>query len=117
MSSVRVGRQGEGMAARFLEQHGYTILKKNFKSVYGEVDIVAIRDEILVFCEVKYWRSFDRSQLEYAIDRPKRRRIVESAYYFLLRNPLPAHIRPRFDVIFIDGDKRLHHIERAFDEE
>ena len=105
------------MAAHFLEQQGYLILKKNFKSMSGEVDIVAIRDEVLVFCEVKYWRTFDRSQLEYAIDRRKRRRIVGSAYRFLMDSSLPTHIRPRFDVIFIGEDEQVHHIERAFEEE
>ena len=50
---TRLGQTGESAAARYLQLHGYKILEKNFRSRFGEIDIVAQKNETVVFVEVK----------------------------------------------------------------
>jgi putative endonuclease len=50
---VRVGRLGERLAARCLERGGYTVVERNYRTREGEIDLVARRGRLLVFCEVK----------------------------------------------------------------
>lgn len=112
------GADGEGIAARFLEDHGFRILERNFRIRRGEVDIIAVRGEILAFCEVKAWRSLPMESLEHAISRDKRRRIVTTAAYYLRRNQEFRNHQTRFDVLYIPvGGARTDvcHIEGAFD--
>ena len=52
--SVKLGRQGEERAVRFLQQLGYQILQRNFRGGGGELDIVCRKDGIIYFVEVKY---------------------------------------------------------------
>ena len=58
------GTDGENRAAKFLEQQGYTILERQWRSPVGEVDIIAKKADVLVFCEVKTWPRGDADSLE-----------------------------------------------------
>lgn len=70
-SHKRKGFDGEDLACKELTQMGLKIIERNFKSPYGEVDIVVEHKEELIFVEVKCWDSFDIADLEYAIDVKK----------------------------------------------
>jgi putative endonuclease len=112
------GADGESVAARYLEEQGFRILERNFRIRRGEVDIIAVRGEILAFCEVKTWRSLPMESLEHAISRDKRRRIVTTAAFFLSRNPSFRNHQARFDVLYVPaggGRTEVCHIEGAFD--
>ena len=109
------GTIGEEAAEAFLRSRDYRIVARNFRSSRGEVDIIASRDECLVFVEVKTWDSLADSALEHAVGRRKQQRIVATARYFLSRNPQWADAAVRFDVILLrDNLKRVVHIENAF---
>lgn len=73
MTSFDTGRRAEHVAARFLEHKGCTILNQNWRTRWCEIDIVAKRDSIIYFCEVKY-RLHNRqgSGLEYITSRKLR---------------------------------------------
>lgn len=114
-STVHKGRRGEERAARYLSSHRYRILEKNFKSVAGEVDIVAVRGRLIVFAEVKAWSRFRDYDLERALARWKRRRIVASSRIYLARHGGFRGYTVRYDVLLIPGDDRPpRHIEGAF---
>jgi len=113
MRAALKGRQGETLAAGFLEEKGYRILARNFRSRFGEVDIIAQKDETVVFVEVKSWDAFPRAELEYSVNAGKRARIVETARVFLAGGQIPDGVRVRFDVILQSGG-RFTHIEGAF---
>jgi Holliday junction resolvase-like predicted endonuclease len=49
----RLGNTGEDIACRFLEGKGLTVLERNFLRKWGEIDIIAVRDEVVRFVEVK----------------------------------------------------------------
>lgn len=78
------GALGEGLAARYLEGKGYDILAKNFKKPWGEIDIVAEKDGILVFVEVKTnSRKFSADfSPELRVDYRKTRHIARAAEVF-----------------------------------
>jgi putative endonuclease len=107
----RLGRTGEDAAAAFLSRKGYTILDMNFRLAFGEIDIVALDGDAVVFVEVKTRRG--AGALE-AVDARKQRRLVRLAAAYLAFNGLVE--RPaRFDVVAVTGDGACTHVENAFD--
>ncbi|MDR1428854.1 MAG: YraN family protein [Spirochaetaceae bacterium] len=107
------GREGEERAGRFLRDKGLRILAQNYRTRTGEIDIIALDGETLVFAEVKTWPALDFSDLEQGIDRKKQRRIIETAKYFLASHREYNGMEVRFDVLFLDI-LDIKHIESAF---
>ena len=100
---------------RFLEQKGYTIRHRNWRSGHKELDIVATDGHTLVVAEVKTRRDENFGTPEAAVDNRKIRRIVAStdAYLRLFEIDLPV----RFDIVSVVGNEppfRIEHIENAF---
>ena len=108
------GRSGEDAAASYLEEKGIKILEKNFRSRTGEIDIVALDGDTLVFVEVKAWSSYGIDALEYAIDAKKRHKIIETSKYFLSLHREYRYMAIRFDVIFVSSG--ITHLASAFTE-
>ena len=113
------GRAGEAAAASFLEEKGMKIMERNFRSPRtvrgGEVDIIALDGETLVFAEVKTWSTREIDALEQSIDNKKQRKIIETAKYFLSLNRKYIYMAIRFDVIFISPEG-ITHLASAFTE-
>ena len=76
------GDESENLATRFLEQEGYVILERNyFARKLGEIDIIAKRDDVLHFIEVKSGRAdFDPV---YNVTPSKLRKVINSAHYYM----------------------------------
>ena len=112
------GRRGERIAARYLERDGYTILARNYRSRFGEIDLIARKAGLLVFCEVKTRKNDHFCTAMEAVDRHKQQRIILTAGQFL--SELGEEPVSRFDVIEVyleDGilqKPRINHIENAF---
>jgi putative endonuclease len=107
------GREGENRAAAFLEKSGFRIVERNFRSRNGEIDIIAMDGETLVFVEVKAWSKYGIEDLQWGINAKKQRRIIETAKYFLLLNRKYNDKAIRFDVVFVQADK-ISHLASAF---
>jgi putative endonuclease len=115
--SYELGREGEEVAARFLEQQGIKIIEKNFRSHQGEVDIVARDEKYLVFVEVKYYSFRSFSVPLYAVRRNKKDSIIHAARLYLHKHK--QYDEPcRFDVVAIYknriGQTIVEHIKNAF---
>ena len=78
-----LGRLGERLAAAKLEERGYRILEYNFRSRYGEIDLVAEDGQDLVFVEVKTRRGTARGRPEEAVNDRKARKLQEVAFSYL----------------------------------
>ena len=102
MHSSGLGKEGEERAAKALEEAGLKIIAKNVRSKCGEVDIVAIDGNTIVFVEVKAWSAFGMEDLSYSLDIKKQRKIIETAKYFLSVHRKYSKMAIRFDVIFLD---------------
>ena len=115
-STTSKGRAGEDMAAGSLQGQGWTILERNYRSRWGEIDIVARRGPDIAFVEVKSWSSMAQSELEHSVTLRKRQRIVRTARAYLQGRRDLSEQRLRFDVLFLGGGGRgMIHIENAFD--
>lgn len=95
-----LGQAGEALAADALRQRGYTILQRNFRTPCGEIDLVAQHDGAIVFIEVKMRRTALYGSPAEAVHGMKKRRIVQSAQYYLQQQGSPE-VRVRFDVVAI----------------
>ena len=93
-------RKGEALAGKLLKKRGYKILKRNYVSKYGEIDIVAYDKGIISFVEVKTRQSENYGPPELAVTRAKRNRIIRTALNYLVINQI-EDIDYRFDVVSI----------------
>ncbi|MCL2765296.1 MAG: YraN family protein [Treponema sp.] len=89
------------------------IIARNFRSKYGEVDIISLDGETVVFTEVKAWSSFGFENLQYGLDIKKQQKIIKTAKYFLLENRKYNNMAIRFDVIFVKNNS-ITHLASAF---
>lgn len=114
MTTKERGDQGEEKAVHYLKEKNYRILDRNFHTSYGEIDIVAVVEEILVFVEVKARKNDDYGYPSEFVTKGKQKRIMNSAQVYMLKNEMSDR-QMRFDVIeyYIQED-RLHHIVDAF---
>lgn len=78
-----IGNAGEELAAEVLKAKGYYIIRRNFSCPYGEIDIVAIKDKIISFVEVKTRTSYQYGSPSEAVNFKKQRHIRNAARYFL----------------------------------
>ena len=106
------GKIGEDKIALYLNQKGYNILVRNFRYKKNEVDIIADKDNTLIFVEVKRRKSSQFGCGFEAIDGRKRQNILKVARYFIEKNNL-RNINVRFDVASIDRGV-IRYIEDAF---
>ena len=96
-----LGQTGEDLACKELERRGYAILARRYRSRFGEIDIVAKCDDVIVFVEVKARAGDDFGGGAAAVTPWKQRRIAQMAVDYLSRHHL--HDRPcRFDVVTVD---------------
>ncbi|MDR2618714.1 MAG: YraN family protein [Treponema sp.] len=107
------GKEGEAAAALFLENKGFRILERNFRSRQGEVDLIALDGETVVFIEVKAWSTLGIEALEQGLDEKKQRRIIETAKYFLSSHREYKYMAVRFDVVFV-APQGITHLASAF---
>ncbi|MET0552762.1 MAG: YraN family protein [Vicinamibacteria bacterium] len=113
----RPGQAGEDHACRFLSDRGYAVRARNFRCRSGEIDVVAERDGIVVFVEVKERRGDGHGRGFESVTRGKRLRVIQAARRYASRFGL-TEARLRFDVISIDwrdGKADVRHDEGAFD--
>lgn len=109
------GKKGEEEAKKFLQDKGFEILAQNYRSPFGEVDLVCKDKNELVFVEVKTRRNLEFGDGAEAVDRKKQEKIMKTAFYFLKNQRLEAHPF-RFDVVSIlsGSDLKISYIPRAF---
>ena len=100
---ITLGRQGEDMAAAFLLQEGYTLLHRNWRHSHYEIDIIALKNGILHFVEVKIRSSNHFGLPEEAVTKKKFQYLLHAADEFLYEHPQYRHVQ--FDVLAITVSK------------
>lgn len=118
MNTKTVGNDGENRAAAFLESKGFSIIERNWRTNRGEIDIIAFKNDILVFVEVKTLPNGTLDMIQRELNNQKRQRILKTSKRFLLNHRQYSNSYVRFDVIVIDmpGLEPVYHIENAFSE-
>lgn len=87
-----------------LQAHGLRLLARNATARGGEIDLVMLDGDVLVFVEVRYRASSAFGGGAASVDAGKRRRLVRAARAFLQRHPRHADAPCRFDVVAASGD-------------
>lgn len=103
-----VGREAEDRVAAYLLQKGYTIVTRRFTTRQGEIDLVALDGDILVFIEVKFRRQDDQSP-EAGLDARKVKRFHAAALAYLEQNG-QTDKEIRFDFVAVDAEEIRHYV-------
>jgi putative endonuclease len=112
-----LGKWGEVQAAEYLKNKGYRIVEKNYRSEYGEIDLIVRQDNLLVFAEVKARSSEKYGFPEEAVTIKKQARILATAQHYLL-TIADFNGDWRIDVLALvrtkDEETKFRHFENAF---
>ena len=114
-----LGQRGERAAERFYLRQGMVVIDRGFQDKFGEIDLIVIDDDTIVFVEVKTRTSDVMGRPEEAVDDTKQEHLTKTAIGFLKWNRL-TECRARFDVIAIiwpneSDEPAIEHFENAFE--
>lgn len=116
MGTREVGDHGEDLALEYLSRRGYTLVERNYRTRYGEIDLILRHGPALVFVEVKLRRGTGFGDPAEAVTPRKRARIQACAEHYLASRE-PDFDEARFDVVGIltgGPSPRIRHIQDAF---
>jgi putative endonuclease len=105
------GMMAEGVAEIFLRAKGFKMLARRYRAGVGEIDLVALDDEYLVFIEVKARQSIEEAL--FSITPKMRARLLDAAVQFVGAHPEYAGRPMRFDVMAVKLPFKIHHLENA----
>lgn len=114
------GQAAEDLACRHLEERGLRLLARNWRCRSGELDLVMLDGDTVVFVEVRYRRHASWGGAMASVDARKRGKLISAAQYFLLMEPRWGRHPCRFDVIAFDrptaqGPLQLNWLQNAFE--
>lgn len=101
----KIGSRYESLAAEYLIQKGYRIVMKNYRSPFGEIDLIGYHAGYLVFIEVKYRKNSRYGLPQDAVDIRKQHVIRKTADYYRMEQGLSETVPVRFDVVAILGNE------------
>ncbi|HTW26335.1 MAG TPA: YraN family protein [Acetobacteraceae bacterium] len=107
-----LGVRAEAAACAALESDGWAVLARRVRTLAGEIDIVAVRDGLLAFVEVKARPSL--SDAAFALTSRQRARLLAAAELVLAAHPDWGSGGIRFDLILVDAVGRVRRIADAF---
>jgi len=113
MKTNTAGNHYEQEALHYLKQKGVQLISQNFHCRKGEIDLICLDQNQLVFVEVRYRSSNNHGSALESVNYSKQQKIKKTAYYFLFNYPHFRHYTMRFDVIAID-QKQIHWVKNAF---
>ena len=109
------GNFGEKLTSEFLAKNGFRVLHRNYRKRYGEIDLIAEKNEVIAFVEVKF-RQNEYFSLSDVITHSKQKKIILAAKHFIFMNNFADKIF-RFDVALIikeSDDFKINYIENGF---
>lgn len=114
-----LGAWGEEKVSDYLSVCKFSIIERNYRTRYGEIDIIATEDKFLVFIEVKLRKNRQFAAAREAVTPRKQQKILQTAQIWMQENPVT--LQPRFDVIEVYAPKgqetkfpQFHHLRNAF---
>lgn len=109
------GRRGEALAAEYLSEHGFEVIEQNWHTKFGEIDLVVLKDSLVVFVEVKLKSGDIFGSPEEMITKQKIAQVLNNAQVYLLTHPEFSSHKKRVDgvCIVVDGESvlRITHYE------
>lgn len=117
MNRKLAGRWGEALVASWLRERGWEILGSNYRTRFGEIDLIAANGKYIAFVEVKLRKNADFASAAEAVDGRKQARIRTCAELYLSQRD--CSLQPRFDVAELYGEGpgapcSIRYMENAF---
>ena len=113
-----LGQEAETLAVRYLQERGLRPVERNYRCRLGEIDIIMLDSDCLVFVEVRYRAGRRLVPAVQTVDYFKQRKLGRAAEMYLGTRPALANRRARFDVVGIDrdenGDTDIEWLRNAF---
>ncbi|MCL2676187.1 MAG: YraN family protein [Firmicutes bacterium] len=115
MDKTNKGKIGEDIAANYLKKSGYEIIRRNFRTELGEIDIIAAGEGYLIFVEVKLRKNEDFGYPSEWVTDAKIKKICQTASQYMDKFGL-LDLNVRFDIIEVYFEqKEINHIKDAFE--
>ena len=115
---IRTGRRGEDIAVDYLTKAGYLIIERNYRCLFGEIDIIAKDRDSIVFVEVKSRKSEEFGDPQLSVGLNKQKKISKISLNYIQEKRL-HHWNARFDVVavkmFPPGNEEVELIQNAFE--
>ena len=110
-----LGAEAEQLAAQYLQQQGLKLITQNYRSRFGEIDLIMQDGAIVVFVEVRLRRHAGYGGAAASIDAHKQKRIINTAQHYLAG--LARIPQCRFDAVLLDDthEEQLHWLKNAFE--
>lgn len=115
MTHLKLGQAAESLIVNILQKDKFTILEQNYKKFFGEVDIIAQREELIIFVEVKA-RTTPKTSMFEIVSPAKQRKIIQVAKEYIAKNSF-IDVTYRFDVALVEYKKdkqNISYIPNAF---
>jgi len=120
VSTQHIGARAEQNAQAYLQSHGLSLITKNFRCKYGEIDLIMQTHEpspeaSIVFVEVRFRKLVNYGHGVETVSHSKKQRLIRTALYYLQENHLFDKVPCRFDVLGASGDAPVVWIKNAFE--
>lgn len=114
-NNLEKGLKGEEIACKYLIDNGYRILERNYRLKTGEIDIIAFKENILIFVEVKARSSNYYGYPYEAVNRKKQEKIISTAMHYVKLHNI-RNTQFRFDVVevYLSNGNKVNHYINAF---
>ena len=108
VSAPKLGAQAEQLACDWLTKRGLTLKDRNFRTKYGEIDLIMQGDDCLIFVEVRYRKNSVYGSAEESITTKKCQRFKAAAQGYLLAKGYDSNTAIKFDVLAISPSSKSH---------
>lgn len=99
------GEKNERLAEHFLQQQGLKLKERNYHCRRGEIDLIMVDNQVLVFVEVRFRKQAKYGSALESVDYRKQQKLIKAAQYYLMKHFPNNEPRCRFDVVAIDGNQ------------
>lgn len=117
MSNLSIGKIGEQISARYLIDKGYKIVERNYRNKIGEIDIITLKSDVIVFIEVKTRTNLNYGYPYEAVDNKKKKTIIKTSLIYLSNKNI-NNVQCRYDIIEVYLNKenvyKINHLENVF---
>lgn len=111
----QAGRKAENLALEYLQRQGLELLQRNWRCKMGELDLIMLDGDVLVFVEVRYRQHQSWGGAAASVDARKQEHLIQAAQTYLQKHPARSRHPCRFDVVAFEASTQANWIRNAFD--
>ncbi len=105
-SSQTIGKAAENLVCDYLQSQGLKLITTNYQCKYGEIDLIMVDGETMVFIEVRHRKAHDYGDGIATVTKTKQHKIIKAATHYLQKNNSLNKLACRFDVVATSGEEK-----------